>query len=310
MSNKKGSETTEEEKNTRTKNLTQEIDYTFDEFEEKLKAWRNSEEEKNWDVSDACPSDIMKEFQAIRNATQARMSKMKDTCAYCGSKDTRYKKCAGCKAASYCSIDCQKLDWKSGHKKSCLSVKRKQSKGAPPKITKDLNLIGAINMHMDNVGFVEKCVEKFKAGNEFDSRLIDILVTLFDVLQYHQSKSKIILHALEGLCMLLNRMLKAKGDDKRSNADQMIWAQADVNRNFYLIPKLMKMYESDSKIQHAGTQLMLNLSYNETRAKTLVNHGCIEAYVSVRVSLVYNNSQKFTRILRTQIHEGNRGAQR
>ena len=109
--------------------------------------------------------------------------------------------------------------------------------------------------------------------------------------------------------MLLNRMVMAKGD-RRSNADQMIWAQADVNRNFYLIPKLMKMYESDSKIQHAGTQLMLNLSYNETRAKTLVNHGCIEAYVSVRVSLVYNNSQKFTRILRTQIHEGNRGAQR
>ena len=239
MRSKKGSETTEdEEKSKRTRNLTTEVDFTFDEFQEKIVAWRNSTQGK--DESNECPSDIMKEFRAIRNATQARMSKM-DTCAYCGSKDTRYKKCTGCKAVSYCSKTCQKNDWKSRHKKSCLSVKRKQSKGDPPKITNDLNLIGAMNMHMDNAGFVEKCVEKFKAGNEVDARLIDALVTLFDVLQYHQSKSKIILHTLEGLCMLLNRMLTAKGD-KRSNADQMIWAQADVNRNFYLIPKLMKMY--------------------------------------------------------------------
>ncbi len=32
------------------------------------------------------------------------------------------KKCAACKMALYCSKDCQKKDWKEGHKRSCKAV--------------------------------------------------------------------------------------------------------------------------------------------------------------------------------------------
>ena len=197
MSSKKGS-TEEEEKSKRTRNLTQEVDFTFEEFEEKIKAWRNSTQEKDESDETTCPSEIMKEFRAIRNATQARMSKM-DTCAYCGANDGRYKKCTGCKAVSYCSRNCQKNDWKSRHKKSCLSVKRKQSKGPPPKITNDLNLIEAMNMHMDDADFVEKCVEKFKAGNQLDAVLIDALVTLLSPIEIenHLARNGGFVYALE-----------------------------------------------------------------------------------------------------------------
>jgi hypothetical protein len=39
-------------------------------------------------------------------------------CAFCGKKDGSFMKCSRCKAANYCSKECQKGDWKK-HKGAC-----------------------------------------------------------------------------------------------------------------------------------------------------------------------------------------------
>lgn len=47
-----------------------------------------------------------------------------ETCAFCqGRCLERNHRCSGCKAVSYCGTECQKKDWKKGHKKECV-VKR------------------------------------------------------------------------------------------------------------------------------------------------------------------------------------------
>ena len=45
-------------------------------------------------------------------------------CAVCGA--VSLKSCSQCTQARYCSVDCQRKDWLSGHKKTCLSDKPKQ----------------------------------------------------------------------------------------------------------------------------------------------------------------------------------------
>ena len=55
------------------------------------------------------------------------------SCAYCGTEPpvgVKFKRCTGCKAASYCSRECQGVHWKEkevGHKKVCVRA-RKASK--------------------------------------------------------------------------------------------------------------------------------------------------------------------------------------
>jgi hypothetical protein len=43
---------------------------------------------------------------------------LEDKCAHCGNVENPYT-CALCKVACYCSKDCQRKDWKAGHKKVC-----------------------------------------------------------------------------------------------------------------------------------------------------------------------------------------------
>ena len=50
-----------------------------------------------------------------------------DSCARCGKtyaldengKGKALSKCAKCSQTKYCSRDCQKVDWKAGHKEAC-----------------------------------------------------------------------------------------------------------------------------------------------------------------------------------------------
>ncbi|KAL0701761.1 hypothetical protein Bca4012_057883 [Brassica carinata] len=39
-------------------------------------------------------------------------------CSVCGNLST--KKCSRCKSVRYCSANCQKSDWNSGHKRQCM----------------------------------------------------------------------------------------------------------------------------------------------------------------------------------------------
>lgn len=48
-------------------------------------------------------------------------------CAFCNQMATEgitLKKCSACKAVVYCSPQCQKKDWKAGHKQKCLTLRR------------------------------------------------------------------------------------------------------------------------------------------------------------------------------------------
>lgn len=44
-------------------------------------------------------------------------------CAACGKLSAagsdNFQRCSGCKSVSYCSVDCQRLDWKKAHKRQC-----------------------------------------------------------------------------------------------------------------------------------------------------------------------------------------------
>jgi hypothetical protein len=42
-----------------------------------------------------------------------------ETCSGCGTPGSGFKKCGRCKTACYCSAECQKKDWKAGHKLEC-----------------------------------------------------------------------------------------------------------------------------------------------------------------------------------------------
>ena len=49
-------------------------------------------------------------------------------CSYCGQSDldpkVQLKKCAGCKAAQYCSEGYQRAAWKSGHMNHCKMIEK------------------------------------------------------------------------------------------------------------------------------------------------------------------------------------------
>ena len=48
-------------------------------------------------------------------------------CNYCNVPETstKHKICSACKKAYYCSAECQKHDWKRGHKEECKKNKAK-----------------------------------------------------------------------------------------------------------------------------------------------------------------------------------------
>jgi len=66
-------------------------------------------------------------IQALRDA-EARpvddaapsqpLPQMEIKCRACGTKQGRFRKCSRCKAAHYCSVECQKYDWQF-HKRTC-----------------------------------------------------------------------------------------------------------------------------------------------------------------------------------------------
>ena len=45
-------------------------------------------------------------------------------CSLCGAPSAA-NSCAGCQMVSYCSRDCQKSHWKSGHRNECASLRSK-----------------------------------------------------------------------------------------------------------------------------------------------------------------------------------------
>jgi len=45
-----------------------------------------------------------------------------NVCSHCGSPEShtvKHKRCSACRHRLYCSVDCQRMDWKAGHKNEC-----------------------------------------------------------------------------------------------------------------------------------------------------------------------------------------------
>ena len=56
--------------------------------------------------------------RATRGAREVRL------CSCCHAAETSQKKlsaCSGCKVALYCSRECQRRDWRAGHKHTCAA---------------------------------------------------------------------------------------------------------------------------------------------------------------------------------------------
>lgn len=54
-----------------------------------------------------------------------RETQKRADCAYCGKSGIKFKLCSGCKSVRYCSVACQKKDWKK-HKMACSKVVQKE----------------------------------------------------------------------------------------------------------------------------------------------------------------------------------------
>ena len=51
------------------------------------------------------------------------LSALSSMCRVCGKKGEGYKQCSRCKCVYYCSVDCQRKDWKeNGHKEECKKL--------------------------------------------------------------------------------------------------------------------------------------------------------------------------------------------
>ena len=51
------------------------------------------------------------------------LSGLSSMCRVCGKKGEGYKQCSRCTCVYYCSVDCQRKDWKeNGHKEECKKL--------------------------------------------------------------------------------------------------------------------------------------------------------------------------------------------
>ena len=72
-------------------------------------------------------------------------AKVGAVCCYarCGAGLKKPLVCSQCKAAAYCSKDCQVKDWKAGHKQACKGKMRKERDGAAVPEPTDIRLLVA-----------------------------------------------------------------------------------------------------------------------------------------------------------------------
>jgi|SaaInl74LU_5_DNA_1037368.scaffolds.fasta_scaffold96411_2 hypothetical protein len=66
--------------------------------------------------------EFNKDFYAARSEEILDTLTEGKGCAHCRKKDVTTKRCTGCKFEKYCSVDCQKADWKK-HKPTCKALR-------------------------------------------------------------------------------------------------------------------------------------------------------------------------------------------
>ena len=68
-------------------------------------------------------SETEKFDEGQKKAIAEILSALSSMCRVCGKKGERYKQCSRCTCVYYCSVDCQRKDWKeNGHKEECKKL--------------------------------------------------------------------------------------------------------------------------------------------------------------------------------------------
>ena len=68
-------------------------------------------------------SETEKFNEDIKKEITEMLSALSSMCRVCGKKGERYKQCSRCTCVYYCSVDCQRKDWKeNGHKEECKKL--------------------------------------------------------------------------------------------------------------------------------------------------------------------------------------------
>ncbi len=68
-------------------------------------------------------SETKKFDKAHKKLVTRVLSMLSSICRVCGKKGEGYKYCSKCTCVYYCSVDCQRKDWKeNGHKEECKKL--------------------------------------------------------------------------------------------------------------------------------------------------------------------------------------------
>jgi len=78
-----------------------------------------------YEAEDTAVSDAQYAAAGVRPLGVSKAEPDVPPCDYCGKNWTGKKSCSKCQSVFYCSVDCQRKHWKSGHKKECDEMKTK-----------------------------------------------------------------------------------------------------------------------------------------------------------------------------------------
>ena len=85
----------------------------------------------DWLVIVCCPKHWSLKIKMIANFKKTvwrkESSQEMNHCMCCGRvacEDVVLMKCSACKAVVYCSSECQRKDWKTGHKQKCHILRK------------------------------------------------------------------------------------------------------------------------------------------------------------------------------------------
>ncbi|KAH8067427.1 hypothetical protein JL721_7538 [Aureococcus anophagefferens] len=82
----------------------------------------SSEEDARSEIMDPELIKKKREYEARKTRTKLALN----ICTICGKKDAR--PCKGCGTTTYCSTDCQRIDWRDrGHRKACKKIRAERA---------------------------------------------------------------------------------------------------------------------------------------------------------------------------------------
>ena len=67
--------------------------------------------------------------QTQKSNRDGEEQKVCNTCQAPEGATLKHKVCSACKSVFYCSVECQRQDWKNGHRERCKGMQKKAKTG-------------------------------------------------------------------------------------------------------------------------------------------------------------------------------------